>query len=90
MALGGGCYIPLYGQILQKRLYFYVARLFGVALAMEGNVLSDPEKIRFLRALGIMFQLDLVPHLIKEFSLLCHARPQLYNVIMAGLSRSST
>ena len=28
-----------------------------------------------------MFQSDLVPHLIEEFSLLCHAHPQWYNVI---------
>ena len=49
--LGGGRYIRLYSQISQKRLYFYVAHLFGVALAMEENVLLDPEKIRFLRAL---------------------------------------
>jgi hypothetical protein len=50
LVLGGGRYIPLYSQMSQKRLYFYVAHLFGVALTMEENVLSDPEKIRFLRA----------------------------------------
>jgi len=68
LVLGGSGNLTLHRQVSEKGVDFFAAHLLGVSLVVKQDKATDPEKIRFLGLVGVVFDPEGITDLLQELS----------------------